>query len=136
MKFAIFLKSSLLFSSFYGLFLFTNKTLRLNSAKNGTAMNADKFQCLFFELNWSYIYYFIICTTVPLKQLLCYSLDSSDILVEIVVQIKTSSHRRCSVKQVFWKISQNSQKNACAGIFFLTKLDSNISVFLWILRIF
>ena len=28
-----------------------------------------------------------------------------------------SSHRRCSVKKVFWKISQNSQENTCARVF-------------------
>ena len=38
-KFAIFLKSSLLFNCFYCLFLFTNKTLRLNNLKTRTPMN-------------------------------------------------------------------------------------------------
>ena len=27
--------------------------------------------------------------------------------------------RKCSVKRVFWKISQNSQENICARVFFL-----------------
>ena len=27
-----------------------------------------------------------------------------------------SSDQRCSLKKVFWKISQNSQKNTCAGV--------------------
>ena len=40
MKFATFLKNSLLFNSFYFLFLFINKTLRLNNLKTKTAMNA------------------------------------------------------------------------------------------------
>ena len=40
MKFAIFLKSSLLFNSFYCLFLFVNKTLRLNNFKTRADMNA------------------------------------------------------------------------------------------------
>ena len=55
-----------------------------------------------------------------------------------------SSHRRCSIKKVFLKISQNSQKNACAGFSFLIKLqiwelqlyskrDSGTGVSLWIL---
>ena len=39
MKFAIFLKSSLLFNSFYCL-IFINKTLWLNKLKTRTAMNA------------------------------------------------------------------------------------------------
>ena len=38
-KFAIFLKSRLLFNNFYSL-LFTSKTLRLNNFKTRTAMNA------------------------------------------------------------------------------------------------
>ena len=40
MKLKIFLKSRLLFSSFYCPFLFINKTLRLNNLKTRTAMNA------------------------------------------------------------------------------------------------
>ena len=40
MKFAIFLKSILLFNSFYCLFCFTKKPLRLNNLKTRTAMNA------------------------------------------------------------------------------------------------
>ena len=32
--------------------------------------------------------------------------------------------RRCSVKMVLLKISQNSQENACAGVSFLIKLQS------------
>ena len=39
MKFAIFLKRRLLFSSFYCLFSFINKTLRLNILKARAAMN-------------------------------------------------------------------------------------------------
>ena len=55
-----------------------------------------------------------------------------------------SSHWRCSVKIVLLKISQNSQKNTCARISFLIRLqtlglqlylkrDSATGVFLWIL---
>ena len=39
-KFAIFLKSSLVFKSFYCLFLFINKTLLLNNLKTRAVMNA------------------------------------------------------------------------------------------------
>ena len=47
--------------------------------------------------------------------------------------------QRCSVKKVFLAISQNSQENTCARVFFLVKLqarDSGTGVFLWILRNF
>ena len=40
MKFAIFLKSSLLFNNFLSSFLFVNKTLRLNNLKTSAAINA------------------------------------------------------------------------------------------------
>ena len=53
-----------------------------------------------------------------------------------------SSHRKCSVKAIFLKISQYSQKNACVGVIFLIKFlkaafstadllkrDSNTGVF-------
>ena len=32
--------------------------------------------------------------------------------------------QRCSVKKVFWEISQNSQKNTCARVSFLIKLQT------------
>ena len=35
-----------------------------------------------------------------------------------------SSHRRCSIKKVLLKISQNSQENACARVSFLNKVPS------------
>ena len=35
-----------------------------------------------------------------------------------------SSGSRGSLKKVLWEISQNSQENICAGIFFLIKLNS------------
>ena len=46
--------------------------------------------------------------------------------------------RTCSVKKVFFKISQYSQENTCLGVSFNTvavmiKRDSSIGVFLWIL---
>ena len=34
------------------------------------------------------------------------------------------SYRRCSVNQVFWEISQNSQKNSCARVSFLVRLQA------------
>ena len=40
MKFAIFLKSSLLFNTFYCFFVFINKMLRLSNVKPRSAMNA------------------------------------------------------------------------------------------------
>ena len=45
--------------------------------------------------------------------------------------------RRCSVKEVFLEILQNSQENTCARVSFSIKLQaSGRSVFLWILRNF
>ena len=32
--------------------------------------------------------------------------------------------RRCSIKKIFLKISQNSQKNTCANVSFLIKLQA------------
>ena len=54
----------------------------------------------------------------------------------------TSSHRKCSIKKLFLKVSQYSQENICVRVSFLTKLqtfsaatllkrDSNTGVFLW-----
>ena len=36
----------------------------------------------------------------------------------------TSSHRRCSIKKMFLKISQNSLENACTRVTFLIKLQA------------
>ena len=44
--------------------------------------------------------------------------DSGQESVEAVVQ-------RCSVKKVFLDISQNSQENNCARVFFLIKLQAS-----------
>ena len=38
--------------------------------------------------------------------------------------------RRCSVKKVFLKISQNSQENTCARVSFLTKLQASVCNFI------
>ena len=35
--------------------------------------------------------------------------------------------QRCSVKEVFLKISQNSQENTCARVYFLIKLQASPS---------
>ena len=50
-----------------------------------------------------------------------------------------SSARRCSIKNVFLEISQNSQENTSVRVSFLIKLqacNSDTDVFLWILRNF
>ena len=44
-------------------------------------------------------------------------------LAGIEVDCFRSSHRRCSVKKVFLKISQNSQENTCDRVSFLIKLQ-------------
>ena len=46
-------------------------------------------------------------------------------LAGIEVNCFRSSHRRCSVKKVFLKISQNSQENTCARVSFLIKLQAS-----------
>ena len=46
--------------------MFINKTLHLNNLKTRTAMNA-KISVLLFVLKPSYICYYIICTSVPLR---------------------------------------------------------------------
>ena len=50
------------------------------------------------------------------------SLEESSSFTEILVK---STHRRCSIKKVFLKISQNSQGNTCARISFLIKLQES-----------
>ena len=66
-KFAIFLKSSLLFSIFYCLFLFVNEIVLYDSitSKLGQIW-MRKLQCLLFVLKWSRICNYIISMTVPL----------------------------------------------------------------------
>ena len=39
-------------------------------------------------------------------------------------ELHRSSHQRFSVRKVFLKISQNSQENTCARVFFLNKVAS------------
>ena len=39
-----------------------------------------------------------------------------------------SSHRRCSVKKVFLKLSQNSQETPCARVSFLIKLQASSKI--------
>ena len=50
-------------------------------------------------------------------------------LFDITV-IVGGSHRRCSIKKVFWKISQNSQENTCATVSFLIKLQASACNFI------
>ena len=40
--------------------------------------------------------------------------------------------RRCSVKKVFLKVSQNSEEITCARVSFLINLQSGTGIFLWI----
>ena len=47
-----------------------------------------------------------------------------------------SSHQRRSMKIVLLKMSQNSQENTCARVFFWTLIDSATGIFLWVLRNF
>ena len=44
-----------------------------------------------------------------------------------------SSHQRCSIKKVLFRISQNSQENTCAGVFFNKAFNKEIlaQVFPW-----
>ena len=61
-----------------------------------------------------------------------------------LVPTKRSSHQSCSIKEVLFKISQNSQKNTCGKTSFLINLqaeawnfikkrESSTGVFLWTL---
>ena len=56
--------------------------------------------------------------------------------IDGVFKTYISSHRRCSIKKVFLKISQYSQANTCVGTpASLLKIDSNAVVFRWMLKI-
>ena len=44
---------------------------------------------------------------------------------QIFFKICRSSHRRCSIKKVFLRISQNSQEKTCARVSFLIKLQGS-----------
>ena len=48
----------------------------------------------------------------------CQKPKPSDNLIQINVQMLEAVVWRCSVKKVFLEISQNSQKNTCASLFF------------------
>ena len=65
MKFAIFLKSSLLINSFYCLLCLINKTLLLNNRKTRTAM-ITKISVFGICVEVIIYLYYIICTIVPL----------------------------------------------------------------------
>ena len=69
------------------------------------------------------------------------------LLLKTLSDMIKAAVQRCSVKEVFLEISQNSQENTCASVSFLIKLlawglqlylksDSGTGVFLWILRNF
>ena len=40
------------------------------------------------------------------------------------IDLERSSHKKCSVKKVFFKISQNSQESTCARVSFLITLQA------------
>ena len=61
-----FSKSSLLFNSFYCLFLFVNKIFGSITSKLGHIW-MRKSQCLLFVLKRSYICHYITCMTIPLN---------------------------------------------------------------------
>ena len=107
MKFAIFLKSSLLFNSFYCLFLFINKNLRLDNLKTAAAMNAK-------------MSVFFVCVEVIIY-LLLYNLHDCT--------FNSYTYHQCSSLQkqppeVFYKkscskiFSQYLQKNTCVEVSF------------------
>ena len=65
-------------------------------------------------------------------------------IYEFFTGAEAATESECSVKTMFLKLSQYSQKNACIWVIFLMKLlkaaafstadlDFNIGVFLWIL---
>ena len=65
--------------------------------------------------------------------ILCYSLSfvvtrcqSMYLSLSLVVSRSEAVSRRCSVKRVFLEIWQNSQKNICARVSFLIKLQAQL----------
>ena len=48
----------------------------------------------------------------------------------VLLKLVNSVTTRCSVKNVFLKISQNSQKNTCARVYLLVKLQAAASNFI------
>ena len=96
MKFAIFLKSSLLFNSFYCLFLFVNKTLRLNNFKTRTDMNAKISVLIIF--------------VEAIIYLLLYNLhDCTFKSFEIVRVASVCTRKRRAV--LYWRITKPSTTN-------------------------
>ena len=87
MKFAIFLKSSLLFDSFYGIFLFVNKTLRLNNFKTRADMSV---QISVFVICVEAIIYLLLYNlkTVPLVQFLTVLSPVLPILLHLLYYFK------------------------------------------------
>ena len=83
----LFSSSNLLFNSFYFLFFFINKTLRLNNLKTRSAMNTN-------------ISVFVICAEVIIYLILCNSHDST-----------FSYFYHCSVREVrFMKLLISYEK--------------------------
>ena len=62
-----------------------------------------------------------------------YSITSANVMKCEMWEMSEAAAQRCSVKNVFLEISQDSKENTCARVSFL-KRDSSTSVFLWILR--
>ena len=57
---------------------------------------------------------------------LLYTMIKISYLYHILIVKNRSSHKRCSVKKVFLKISQNSQESTCARVSFLIMLQALI----------
>ena len=58
-------------------------------------------------------------------------LDENQVSIglQIVKKLPKSVARRCSVKKVFLKISQNSQENTCARAFFNNVVDIDLQLY-------
>ena len=75
-----------------------------------------------YVLNWKYMRYAYKKDTRSWSYVLSFqaTCPSSKTVTNGII-ISRSNHRRCSVKKVFLKISQNSQENTCVGLAFLLK---------------
>ena len=67
------------------------------------------------ERKYSFFYLQINGFAVEFSQMYCF--------LDIKNNFYRNSHRRCSLKKVFLKISQISQENTCVGVPFLIKLQ-------------
>ena len=60
-----------------------------------------------------------------MTQTVSHDISFKEILsIVLPIAIGRSSHRRCSVKNVFLEISRKSQENTCARVSFLIKLQA------------